>query len=98
MSMFGLCFFLSYIIVTAIELAKRRNNKLQTFIEPYVVLQAKMLSKSKISKYCVVFWAFNVTFNPKFRYTYYVLSINNDQFHSYVDFVYPIKLETKNTT
>jgi hypothetical protein len=39
-----------------------------------------------------------LAFNSTFRYIDDVLSINNDQFHSYVDFIYPSKLEIKDTT
>jgi hypothetical protein len=39
-----------------------------------------------------------VAFNSTFRYIDDVLSINNDQFHSYVDSIYPSKLEIKDTT
>jgi hypothetical protein len=39
-----------------------------------------------------------VAFNLTFRYIDDVLSINNDQFHSYVDFIYPSELEIKDTT
>jgi hypothetical protein len=39
-----------------------------------------------------------VAFNSTFRYLNDVSSINNDQFHSYVDFVYPGELEIKDTT
>jgi hypothetical protein len=36
--------------------------------------------------------------NSKFRYTEDVLSINNNQLHSYVDSIYPNELEIKDTT
>jgi hypothetical protein len=39
-----------------------------------------------------------VALNSPFRYIDDVLSINNDQFHSYVDSVYPSELEIKDTT
>jgi hypothetical protein len=39
-----------------------------------------------------------VAFNSTFRYIDDVLSINNDQFHSYVDSIYPSELEIKDTT
>ena len=39
-----------------------------------------------------------VAFNSTFRYIDDVLSINNNQFHSYVDSIYPNKLEIKDTT
>jgi hypothetical protein len=39
-----------------------------------------------------------VAFNSTFRYFDDVLSINNDQFHSYVDSIYPSELEIKDTT
>jgi hypothetical protein len=39
-----------------------------------------------------------VAFSSKFRYINNVLSINNDQFHSYVDSIYPSELEIKDTT
>jgi hypothetical protein len=40
-----------------------------------------------------------VSFNSTFRYIGDVLSINNDQFHSYVDSIlYPSELEIKDTT
>jgi hypothetical protein len=39
-----------------------------------------------------------VAFNSTFRYIDDVLSVNNDQFHSYVDSIYPSELEIKNTT
>jgi hypothetical protein len=39
-----------------------------------------------------------VAFNSTFRYIDDVLSINNDQFHSYVDSIYPSELEMKDTT
>jgi hypothetical protein len=38
-----------------------------------------------------------VAFNSTFRYIHNVLSINNDQFHSYVDSIYPSELEIKDT-
>ena len=37
-------------------------------------------------------------FNSSSRYIDDVLSINNDQFHSYVDSIYPSELEIKDTT
>jgi hypothetical protein len=39
-----------------------------------------------------------VVFNSTFRYIDDVLSINNDQFHSYVYSIYPSELEIKDTT
>jgi hypothetical protein len=39
-----------------------------------------------------------VAFNSTFRYIKDVLSINNDQFHSYVDTIYPNVHEIKDTT
>jgi hypothetical protein len=39
-----------------------------------------------------------VVFNSTFRYIDDVLSINNNQFHSYVDSIYPNELETKDTS
>jgi hypothetical protein len=39
-----------------------------------------------------------VAFNSTFRYIDDVLLINNDQFHSYVDPIYPNELEIKDTT
>jgi hypothetical protein len=39
-----------------------------------------------------------VAFNSTFRYIDDVLAINNDQFHSYVDSIYPSELEIKYTT
>jgi hypothetical protein len=39
-----------------------------------------------------------VAFNSTFRYIDDVLSINNKQFHSYVDLIYPNELEIKHTT
>jgi hypothetical protein len=39
-----------------------------------------------------------VAFNSTFRYINDVLSINNDRFHSYVDFIYPSELKIKDTT
>jgi hypothetical protein len=39
-----------------------------------------------------------VSFNSTFRYIDDVLSINNNQFHSYVDSIYPSELEIKDTT
>jgi hypothetical protein len=39
-----------------------------------------------------------VTFNSTFRYIDDVLSINNDQFHSYVDSIYPSQLEIKDNS
>jgi len=39
-----------------------------------------------------------VAFNSTFRYIDYVLSINNNHFHSYVDLIYPSELEIKDTT
>jgi hypothetical protein len=39
-----------------------------------------------------------VAFNSTFWYFDDILSINNDQFHSYVDSIYPNELEIKNTT
>jgi hypothetical protein len=39
-----------------------------------------------------------VAFNSTFRYIDDVLSINNHQFHSYVDSTYPNELEIKDTT
>ena len=40
----------------------------------------------------------DVAFNSTFRHIDDVLSINNDQFHSYVDSIYPSELEIKDTT
>ena len=42
--------------------------------------------------------SFVVTFNSTFRYIDDVLSINNSNFHSYVDSIYPGELEIKDTT
>jgi hypothetical protein len=39
-----------------------------------------------------------VVFNTTFRYIDDVLSINNNQIHSYVDSIYPCELEIKDTT
>jgi hypothetical protein len=39
-----------------------------------------------------------VAFNSTFRYIDDVLSINNNQFHSHVDSIYPNELEIKDTT
>jgi hypothetical protein len=39
-----------------------------------------------------------VAFSSTFRYIDDVLSINNDQFHSYIDSIYPNELEIKDTT
>ena len=39
-----------------------------------------------------------VAFNSTFRYIDDVLLINNHQFHSYVDSIYPSELEIRNTT
>jgi hypothetical protein len=39
-----------------------------------------------------------LAFNSTFRYIDDVLSINNDQFHSYADSIYPSELEIKDTT
>jgi hypothetical protein len=39
-----------------------------------------------------------VAFNSIFRYIDDVLSINNNQFHTYVDSIYPNELEIKDTT
>jgi hypothetical protein len=39
-----------------------------------------------------------VTFNSTFRYIDDVLSINNDQFHSYINSIYPNEFEIKDTT
>jgi hypothetical protein len=39
-----------------------------------------------------------VAFNLIFRYINDVLSINNDQFHSYVDSIYPSEPEIEDTT
>jgi hypothetical protein len=39
-----------------------------------------------------------VAFNSTFRYIDNVLSINNSQFYSYVDSIYPDELEIKGTT
>ena len=39
-----------------------------------------------------------VAFNSTFRYIDDILSINNNQFHSYVDSIYPNELEIKDTT
>jgi hypothetical protein len=39
-----------------------------------------------------------VAFNSTFRYIDDVLSINNNQFHSYFDSIYPSELEIKDTT
>ena len=38
------------------------------------------------------------SFNFKFRYIYDVLSLNNSRFGDFVDRIYPIELEIKNTT
>jgi hypothetical protein len=40
----------------------------------------------------------DVAFSSTSRYIYDVLSINNDQFHSYVDYIYHSELEVKDTT
>jgi hypothetical protein len=42
--------------------------------------------------------ALAVAFKSTFRYIDDVLSINNDQFHSYVDSIYPNELAIKDTT
>jgi hypothetical protein len=39
-----------------------------------------------------------MAFNSTFSYIDDVLSINNDQFHSFVDSIYPSELEIKDTT
>jgi hypothetical protein len=39
-----------------------------------------------------------VAFNSTFRYIDDILSINNNQFHSYVDSIYPSELEIKETS
>jgi hypothetical protein len=39
-----------------------------------------------------------VAFNSTFRYIDDFLSINNDQFHLYVDSIYPSELEIKDPT
>ncbi len=39
-----------------------------------------------------------LAFNSTFRYIDDLLSINNDNFHSYVDTIYPGELEIKDTT
>jgi hypothetical protein len=39
-----------------------------------------------------------VAFNSAFRYIEDVLAINNDQFYSYVDSIYPSELEIKDST
>jgi hypothetical protein len=39
-----------------------------------------------------------VTYNSTFKYINDVLLINNDQFHSYVDSIYPGELEIKDIT
>jgi hypothetical protein len=41
---------------------------------------------------------FAVAFNLTLRYIDDVLSVNNNQFHSYVDLIYSNKLEIKDTT
>jgi hypothetical protein len=41
---------------------------------------------------------FAVAFNSIFRYIDEILSINNNQFHSYVNSIYPNELEIKDTT
>jgi hypothetical protein len=41
---------------------------------------------------------FNVTFNFTFRYIDDVLSLNNSRFGDFVDHIYPIELEIKDTT
>jgi hypothetical protein len=38
------------------------------------------------------------SFYSKFRYIDFVLTFNNNQFHSYVDLIYPNELEIKDTT
>ena len=38
------------------------------------------------------------SFNFKFRYIYDVLSLNNSRFGDFVDRIYPIELEIKDTT
>ena len=38
-----------------------------------------------------------MAFNSTLRYIDDVLAINNDRFHSYVDSIYPIELEIKDT-
>ena len=39
-----------------------------------------------------------MAFNSTFRYIDDVFSINNDNFHSYVDTIYPSELEIKDST
>jgi hypothetical protein len=39
-----------------------------------------------------------VAFNATFRYIDDVLSINNDRFHSYVDYIYPSEFQIKDIT
>jgi hypothetical protein len=39
-----------------------------------------------------------VTFNSTFQYIDNVVSINNNQFHTYVDSIYPNELEIKDNT
>jgi hypothetical protein len=39
-----------------------------------------------------------VTFSSTYRYIDDILSVNNDQLHSYIDSIYPIELELKITT
>ena len=39
-----------------------------------------------------------MSFNLTFRYIDDVLSINNDNFHTYVNVIYPDQLEIKDTT
>ena len=39
-----------------------------------------------------------ISFNSTFRYIDYVLSLNNSKFGDYVERIYPIELEIKDTT
>jgi hypothetical protein len=43
-------------------------------------------------------WENTQSFNFSFRYIYDVLSLNNSRFGDFVDRIYPIELEIKNTT
>jgi hypothetical protein len=62
----------------------------------FLFLEAKLIQKHLHEKNK----PFAVAFNSTFRYADDVLSINNDQFHSFGDFpcIYPSALEIKDTT
>jgi hypothetical protein len=81
-----------YIVVgTTVFCWKSHGYELWPFVSgPVSALIQKLLHEKKKSV--------AVAFNSTFQYIDDVLSINNDQFHSYVDSIYPSELEIKDNT